>query len=57
MYLFQSNTSELTLLDREDSVDSQDDIAHNWTRVNSVSHLTFYHTISTFNNPEKEVFG
>ena len=35
---FQSNTSEVTLLDRVDSVDSQDDsLGHSWNRNNSVS--------------------
>ena len=38
LLLFQSNTSEVTLLDRVDSVDSQDDsLGHSWNRNNSVS--------------------
>ena len=38
-FFFQSNTSEVTLLDsRVDSVDSQDEnIGHSWNRNNSVS--------------------
>ncbi|KAL5015972.1 hypothetical protein ScPMuIL_005561 [Solemya velum] len=36
--LVDSNTSERTLLDRVDSVDSQDDpLGHNWNRQNSLS--------------------
>ena len=39
MFLLQSNTSEVTLLDsRVDSVDSQDEnLGHSWNRNNSVS--------------------